>query len=233
MAKGPWQVQIVTDEIVILLAVARAYRHKSVDVISATKAEQALSQMEVFDFDLFVLDLDIKDGCSFALLQAMTERSVNVPVILMTTQDVQSHALLRQIEQIRRQGCWHLLEKPFQLQKLTGFIERGILERSTFCGENEQFLFMQAHDKRRCRRFSRLEKINLFLADSSDMVAPSRDAVVTLTDISVGGLGVIAKQTLPVGKTVNFDEKFMHQTGIVVWSEGEETGSCRAGIRFN
>ena len=129
MGKRPWQVQVITSEIVIQLALARAYRSKPVDIITAAKSEQALSQIDVFDFDLFVLDLDFKDGCSLSLLQTMTERAVEAPVILLTTGKVESRTLILQIEQIRPVGCWHLLEKPFDLQKLSGLIERGLLER--------------------------------------------------------------------------------------------------------
>src|SRR6056297_2550030 len=112
MGKRPWQVQVITSEIVIQLAVARAYRSKPVDIITAAKSEQALSQIDVFAFDLFVLDLDFKDGCSLSLLKTMTERDVEAPVILLTTGEVESRSPKRQIEQIRPEGCWHLLEKP-------------------------------------------------------------------------------------------------------------------------
>ena len=106
MQRGPWLVQIIDDEIVILMAVSRAYRDKQVDIITAANAEQALAQMEAFNFDLFLLDLDIKNCCGFALLKTMTEKFPEIPVILMTTKSTQNPELLAQIEQARPLGCW-------------------------------------------------------------------------------------------------------------------------------
>lgn len=233
MGKRPWQVQVITSEIVIQLAVARAYRSKPVDIITAAKSEQALSQIDVFAFDLFVLDLDFKDGCSLSLLKTMTERDVAAPVILLTTGEVESRSLKRQIEQIRPAGCWHLLEKPFELQKLSGFIERGLLERQSACCFKADSHSPAGAEQRRCRRFSRQERINLFPAKGENDSGPATETSATMTDISLGGFGVMTEKPLLSGQTLSFNEKFMYNSGIVIWTRTEETGRCRAGVSFN
>ncbi len=233
MGKRPWQVQVITSEIVIQLAVARAYRSKPVDIITAAKSEQALSQIDVFAFDLFVLDLDFKDGCSLSLLKTMTERVIEAPVILLTTGEVESRPLIRQIEKIRPAGCWHLLEKPFELQKLSGFIERGLLERQSACCFKPDSRSLVEAEKRRCRRFSRHERINLLPAKEKNGPGPASETSATMTDISLGGFGVMTEQPLLSGQALHFKEKFMRQSGIVVWTHTEETGRCRAGVSFN
>ncbi len=232
MHRGPWQVQIIDDEIVILLAVSRAYRDKPIDIITATNADQALAQMNTFNFDLFLLDLDMKARCSFNLLKVISERFPDIPVILMTTGDTGSGKLLQQITDVRTQGCWHLLEKPFDLKKLTGFIERGLQESSSVREGNQLCEVADQHEQRRCKRFSRFERLNLSLPTAMDDSRQTVPLLATLTDISVGGLGLTTRKTLVERQRVQFDEKFMHQSGIVVWSQMQEDKTCRAGICF-
>lgn len=232
MSKGPGQVQIVADELVILLAVSRAYRNKPVDIITATNADQAMAQLSVFNFDLFLLDLDMKNGCSLELLATMTERFPWVPVILMTTKDTQSKELIDKIEVIRSHYCWHLLEKPFDYKKLVGFIDRGLQERPHGERDCHPCTFPGQHDKRRCQRFARFEQINMSLPLSDDIPCHTVPLLVTLTDISVGGLGVTATRPLSLNSKVHFDEKFMHQSGVVVWSAMQQDQCWKSGVKF-
>lgn len=232
MRKGPWQVQIIDDEIVILLAVARAYRDKPVDIITAHNADKALAQMEVFNFDLFLLDLDMKDRSSFQLLEIMTERSPHIPVILMTTKDTASPQLLDKIGEVRRRGCWHLLEKPFDYRKLLSFIERGLEESAMSARGSRYCAVSDSDEKRRCRRFSRNEQINIFLSAGEERLeCHTVPFLATLTDLSVGGLGLSCRKRLAEKQNIQFDEKFMHQSGTVVWSL-EDGQVWRAGVSF-
>lgn len=126
MSNRPARVQIVTDQLVILTAVSRAYRDKPVDIVTATNAGLAQEQLNVINFDLFLLDLDMKERRSFELLAVMTERFPLVPMILMTTGDAQSKEMIAKIEAIRSDSVWHLLEKPFEYKKLVDFIASGL-----------------------------------------------------------------------------------------------------------
>ncbi|WP_321390137.1 response regulator [uncultured Desulfuromusa sp.] len=226
------RVQIIDDEIVILMAVSRAHRHKPVDIIPASNIDQALEQMDIFAFNLFILDLDIKGCCGFQLLEQMTRRFPEIPVILMTTQDIQSLALMNKINKIRSQCCWHLLEKPFDYKKLVGFIDRALqvseFENVPSC-QHEGFAGLE---KRSCRRFSRCEQINISRPSVSDSSSVSPAFCARLADISVGGLGVATRKALMSGEVVHFDEKFMHQSGTVVWSRPQKGQIHKSGIRF-
>ena len=231
MDKGPWQVQIVTDELMLMLAVSRAYRNKSVDIITASNVEKAQAQLDVFKFDLFLLDLDIKDGSSLDLLTFMTVRYPKVPVILMTTGEIESKPLIARIEAIRSHYCWHLLEKPFDYKKLTGFIDRGLQEyqdADLACHPRtpEQF------ERRRCQRSSRFEQIPMIVSAAVSSSSQTISLHVTLTDISVGGIGVTASSPLTLNAEVHFDKKFMHQSGIVIWSEVQQNQTWRSGLKF-
>ncbi len=222
--------QVVADELVILLAVARAYRNKPVDIVTASGIDQALAQLDVFDFDLFVIDLDIKEGDSFSLLETITESTPQAPVILMTTADTKVAELIETIASIRCHRCWHLLEKPFDYKKLSGFIARGLHERYP---NSDQCCAVHPvrQEKRHCQRFSRFEHINLFLS-SDDKTAGRRPQPATLVDISLGGIGVTTMGQILEGTRITFNEKFMHQTGLIVWSRINENQNWQAGIKF-
>ena len=232
MRKSPWQVQIIDEEVVILLAVSRAYRDKSVDIVTATNVDQALVQMDIFNFDLFLLDLDLKGCCSFRLLRIMTERFPDIPVVLMTTGDIESKQLLEQIEAIRSQSCWHLLEKPFDYKKLTSFIDRALQARLIAASGNHLCAVAKEHEKRRCKRFSRFEQLNMSFPSTPVESCQTVSFLATLIDISVGGLGLTTRKQLTVPQLINFDEKFMHQSGVIVWSRAQDDQICRAGIQF-
>lgn len=225
-------VQIIDDEIVMLMAVSRAYRHKPVDIIPASNIDQALEQVDTFNFNLFILDLDIKGCCGFQLLELLTKRFSRTPIILMTTADVQSQTLINKINKIRSQYCWHLLEKPFDYKKLVGFIDRALqvseVENVSSC-QQESF---DGLEKRSCRRFTRFEQINIYRPAVSDFSCTPPALCTSLADISVGGLGVSTRKALVAGEAVNFDEKFMHQSGTVVWSRWQKDQIYKSGIKF-
>jgi len=232
MYGGSWQIQIIDEEVVILLALSRAYQGKLVDIVTATTMDQVLSQMDVFNFDLFLLDLDLKGCCSLELLKIMTDRFPDIPVILITTRDIESERLLERIAAVRFPYCWQLLEKPFSYEKLTGFIDLALRVRLMSDPEDHLCPVVEGKEKRRCRRFSRFEQINLSSPVTLAAQYQSTPFLATLMDISVGGLGLTSRKKLPISQLVSFDEKFMHQSGLVVWSLEQDDEISRLGIKF-
>ncbi len=224
MSAAVKQIQTISDEITMLMALTRAYRRSPIDIITATSTSQALAQFDIFSFALILLDLDINDGGAMELLRTVSSVQAGVPVILLTTDTSRSPKLIARIDECRPYGCWHLLEKPFELKKLTGAIERGLLER-TF---DDDQCSCDLGDLRRCRRFKRNEKLAISL--SNDGTPPFFPA--TLTDISVSGLGLTTNVPLPANQRISFAEKFMHQSGTVIWTT-QSTSGYRSGVRFS
>ena len=216
------QIQTISDEITMLMALTRAYRKSPVDIITATSKTQALEQIDIFTFQLILLDLDIGDNSAMDLLRCISSAQAGVPIILLTTGNSRAPELLEQIEICRPHGCWHILEKPFELNKLNKAIERGLLEHS-FDGEA---INCNLGDLRRCRRFKRSEAIKISLNGGSPPLFPA-----TMNDISLTGLGLTTDSPLPVDQRVVFDEKFMHQAGVVIWNSVDTAGH-HSGIRF-
>ena len=217
------QIQAISDEITMLMALTRAYRKTQVDIITATTHSQALEQIDIFTFQLILLDLDICKGGGMELLRIISGAQAGIPIILLTTGNSQSPQLLEQIDQCRPYGCWHILEKPFELKKLTEAIERGLLEHS-FEGEGAN---CNLGDMRRCQRYRRSEALSISLSNNG--APPFFPA--TLTDISVSGLGLSTSDPLPTNQAISFSEKFMHQSGRVIWTSSAEDG-YRSGVHF-
>lgn len=217
------QIQAISDEVTLLMALTRAYRKSALDIITATTSTQALEQIDIFTFQVILLDLDISDGDGMELLRQISNVRAEVPIILLTTSNSRAPELLEEINQRRPCGCWHILEKPFELKKLTAAIERGLLERA-FDGEAAN---CHIGDLRHCRRFKRNETITIALnGHHNPPLFPA-----TLNDISVSGLGLTTTTPLPTNQRISFTQKFMHQSGTVVWSSSSDDG-CRSGIRF-
>jgi DNA-binding response OmpR family regulator len=226
------QIQIATDETTIRLAVARAFRDTSVDVVAASNTFQALSQLDVFIYDLFLLDLDMKDGCAFGLLETMTERFPRVPVILTTTGDIHSAELIHKIKEIRFNYCWNILSKPFDYSKLVGFI----------CGNSKEYYAEQVPhhqqkqenwlERRNCQRFFRSEQISISRPQNKEARYWEPSHWSSLTNISLGGMSITTDLKLNTGARLNFDEKFMHQSGEIVWIKEKVDHLWKVGIKF-
>lgn len=226
------QIQIATDEMTIRLAVARAFRDTSVDVVVASNTFQALSQLDVFEFDLFLLDLDMKDGCSFGLLETMTERFPKVPTILLTTNESGSEELKHRIKDVRFSHCWDILSKPFDYKKLVGFIDGSSHEYPSEHVQYHQHKHENWLEKRNCQRFSRFEQIAVTRADTKEKKHQTNLHWCTLTNISLGGMGMTTDLKLIPRKTLHFDEKFMHQDGTVVWVKEKVDHLWEVGVKF-
>jgi CheY-like chemotaxis protein len=217
------QIQAISDEITMLMALTRAYRKSPVDIITATCKQQALEQIKIFTFQLILLDLDINDCSSMELLRSIADAQPEVPIILLTTDNSQAPELQEQIDNCCPHGCWHIVEKPFELTKLTEAIERGLIEGSF----EDNTTSCNVGDLRRCRRYKRREELAISLSNNG--APPFFPA--TLNDISVSGLGLSTSAPLPTNQSISFSEKFMHQSGRVVWTSSADDG-YRSGVLF-
>jgi len=232
MTKNLRQIQIATDETTIRLALSRAFRDSPVDIVMASNTFQALSQLDVFKFDLFLLDLDMKDGCAFGLLETMTERFPRVPAILLTTGNIHSAELIHKIKDIRFNYCWNTLSKPFNYSKLVELIcgkSNEYYEEQVPCHQHKQGNWLE---RRNCQRFFRSEQISISRPQKNEARYRIIPHWSTLTDISLGGMCITTDVMLRSGILLNFDEKFMHQSGEVVWVKEKVNHLWKVGIKF-
>ena len=150
----------------------------------------------------------------------------------MTTADMKSTELNDAIRSIRKQGAWHLLEKPFSLDRMISFVE--IIFRDQ--GNVKLCLNDLSHnfDSEKRNNFRRpLVKSVAFTYDSIvDGEQQKNFASGILTDISDCGLGLLTHSALSPDQVISFGDALEKQCGIVAWSSMIEGQTCRSGIRI-
>lgn len=227
------QIQIIGDEIVMLLAVSRAYRDRAIKIVAATHIDEAIKQTQDFYFSLFILDLDVKDGRAFEILEWMTKNFPKRPAILMTTADSQSFQLVEKIDKMRPQSCWHILEKPFVYKKLVGFIDRA-MQLSEYSFESiTQYNLTNCLEKRRCHRILDFLQTNIPYVYDPESSSFQSYLFADQVNLSIGGMGVVTRKALVPDEILYFGEEFMHPSGIVIWNRRKKDGIYESGIRFD
>lgn len=232
MSTGPRKILVVDDDMLILLALSRAYRSRLLDITTAASAAHALEQMETSRFDLFIIDLDLHGHSGFELLGMIDKRFPYVPVIITTTADAKSTELGEEIKTIRKKGVWHLLEKPFHLEMLNKLIEKTLDQQEEKLDRN--LLYNQSHgeDKRNHLRKAHImpTKLSFEVIREGELIRETIKAI--LTDISDGGVGLLTNMPLEQSQVVRFEDNLEGKCGVVTWSAAVAEQTCRAGIHF-
>jgi len=232
MGDGARKILVVDDDMLILLALSRAYRGRLLDITTAADASHALTFLENNRFDLFILDLDLHAQSGFELLALIDERFPYVPVILTTAADVKSSELNDQISRIRNKGVWHLLEKPFPLDLITSLIEKNLAHQENRLFRNLTHSHGFGEDKRTHQRKTHIlpTKLTYEVVRSGEVAKETVKAI--LTDISDGGVGLLTNMRLEKSQVVCFEGALAGKCGVVSWSAPVEDQTCRAGIHF-
>jgi CheY-like chemotaxis protein len=226
------KILVVDDDMLILLALERAYRNRHLDITTAASADHALSLLNSTRFDLFVVDLDLDNRSGFQLLQTLDERFPYIPIILNTAADITSNELSQEITRIRKKGVWHLLEKPFSLDLLNGMIEKFLDQQDNRLTLNLNQSHTHGEEQRSYRRKAHIMPTNL----SFDAICAGeliRETVkVILTDVSDCGVGLLTNRPLEKSQVVRFDDALGQKCGVVAWSMVVSDLTCRAGVQF-
>lgn len=228
----PLKILAIDDEQLLLWALKRAGKERSLDITTAASAEQALVEMEACHYDLFLLDFDLKDEGRKELLKRIDERCPYVPVIIMTTSDSRSCKLNDAIKAIRKQGAWHLLEKPFSLDRLVDFVEVIFADRAHMKFSLTDLTHNYETEKRRHIRRPHVLPLSFTLRTIADGAQKITAATGILTDIGDYGIGFLSHIRLQQDQVLSFGPELKEQCGIVVWSRMIAEQTCRAGIHL-
>ncbi len=232
MTVAPLKILAIDDEQLLLWALERAFKGRELQVNTASTAEQARSKIALSHYDLFLLNFDLKDKNSQSLLKSIDELCPYVPVIIMTTSDVKSCELNDAIRAVRKQGAWHLLEKPFRLERLISFVELIFQEQNCIKLCLTDLAHNFDNEKRNYVRRPHVLPLNLRLKYITDGATKEVLTQSILTDISECGLGLLSRAPLEQDQVIGFGGELKEQYGIVAWSNMIEEDTCRAGIRL-
>jgi DNA-binding NtrC family response regulator len=232
MSAAQLKILAIDDEQLLLLALQRAGRGRALDIKTATTIQQALTEIEHCHYDLFLLDFDLNDPGRLALLAAIDERCPYVPIIFMTTVDKKSPELNESIRAVRKRGAWHLLEKPFSLDKMVNFIGMIFQDRNDMAIRPQIPAHNYDQEKRSQNRRPHVQPVSFSFKSIIEGVSSRVSAMGILTDISDSGTGILANAQVKPEQVVSFEDNFIRQNGIVAWSVMINKETCRFGVQF-
>lgn len=222
----------VDDEQLLLWALERACKGRFLDIRTAVTTEQAIEQVAGCDFDLFLLDFDLKDPSRLELLKAIDKCCPYVPIIIMTTSDTKSSELNDIIRATRKHGAWHLLEKPFSLDRMIGFIEVIFQDQGNVKVCLNSMMHNYDHEKRHTFRRPHVQPVNFSYETIANGVSTRVSSRGILTDISHGGSGMLAHEPLQPDQVISFDGETLERCGAVSWSVMIADNTYRCGLQF-
>jgi len=226
------KVLVMDDEQLLLHALNRACRGRLLDITTATSVEEVLEKIEGCRYDLFLFGLELELPRHLELLKEIDERCPYVPIVIMTIADTDLSGLHDVIRSVRKHGVWHLLEKPFRLESLFGFLDAMIRDKERV-NLPEEFLVHDYEQEKRCvARRNHIRSVNFSYNTIAEGAARRITTTGILTDISECGSCILSSEPLRPGLVVSFGDDPLRKTGIVAWSVMVEKGTCRSGVRF-
>lgn len=226
------RVLAVDDEQLLLWALERACKGRFLDIRTAVSTEQAIEEVAGCDFDLFLLDFDLKDPSRLQLLHAIDECCPYIPIIIMTTSDTKSSELNDIIRAVRKHGAWHLLEKPFSLDRMIGLIELIFQNQGNVKEDMNTLTNNFEQEKRHTYRRPHVQPVNFSFETIANGVSTRVSSRGILTDISHDGSGMLAQEPLQPDQVVSFEDETLQRCGAVSWSVMIAENTYRCGLQF-
>jgi DNA-binding NtrC family response regulator len=230
MRSTPINILAIDDEQLLLWALKKACHEKSIDIMTAATTEEALQAIDNHEFDLYLLDFDLRDQSRVALLREIDELHPFAPIILMTTTNMNSTEVNDIIKENRKHGAWHILEKPFRLDTMISFIKMIFEEKDNIKICLNDLIHNYENEKRLRLRRPHVKRISMTYKTIADGEQIELATSGILTDVSDTGLGLLTQTPLKPDQVVNFGEEFSHPYGVVTWSKIIEPRTYRVGI---
>ncbi|KAA9356139.1 MULTISPECIES: response regulator transcription factor [Ochrobactrum] len=117
------RILLVEDDLVLGQALSKALEKRSYGIDWMQDGESALHAVQVLDFRLVILDVNLPDIDGIAVLRALRLTGSTIPVLLLTARDLSS----QRVEGLDA-GADDYLVKPFDLEELLARI-RALLRR--------------------------------------------------------------------------------------------------------
>ena len=112
------KILLVEDEPILRKNIARFLRGKGQAVVCATDTDEAFPLLKGGSIDLLITDLVLPSGKGFALLEEATRRGLKAIVIT-------AYGSQQLEEQLRAEGVFAYLEKPFEVETLYRLVEKA------------------------------------------------------------------------------------------------------------
>ncbi len=227
-----FKILAIDSEQLLLTALERAFKDRSIEIVTTSNVLDALEELRCNQFDLFLLDLELYDQPRLQLLKTIDERCPYVPVIIMTTTDPESEPLNLAIKANRKHGAWHILEKPFSLDRMLHCVEVVFQDQDHVQICLDAIAHNFDHEKRMQLRRPHVQSINYSLKAIVNGELQRTPSNGILTDISDHGMGVLSHQEVASDQMICFDADFLKEFGVVAWSSRIDPETYRFGVKF-
>jgi len=114
------KVLLIDDEEQFLATLSERMEIRGMNVSTASNADNAVSALEVGDYDAIVLDLQMPDMDGIDMLKAIKVRHPDMQVILLT-----GHATVEAGIEAMKLGAMDFMEKPADIDSLTEKIKKA------------------------------------------------------------------------------------------------------------
>ena len=114
---------VVEDDAVVRKALADSLKLLNYRVLEVANGREALEMLDRHEGEVVLVlsDVVMPRMSGIALLHALRERKVGVPVVMLT-----GHPLRREMEKLRAQGMADWLPKPPRLEQLAEVVARAL-----------------------------------------------------------------------------------------------------------
>jgi DNA-binding response OmpR family regulator len=228
---------IVDDENLILHALSSAFRREDTSVRAVSCGKDALAELDNNSFHLCFLDIHLPDMNGLDIMKKVRKNSPDTKIVIMTATEVDVE-MLKSI----RENANLLLSKPFDLDRIKGFVDHIFANGRPVFGtgkpfyndqDNDGFMNWLVDEKRQQERYATLEPVSCSLIREGQS-REETDFTANIVDINDVGMGIQTSCMLKPGAVLRFsDSAELFYPGIVRWCliTGSED-SCRAGIQF-
>jgi DNA-binding response OmpR family regulator len=121
MAMTGARILMVDDELEVCRIVERMLTNGRYQVEVSQSVADAIQAIEQRPFDLYVLDLNLRDGCGFEIAERIRSKRSRAPIILLSGCDPDSIALRAQELDILE-----IIEKPFSRGMIFHAVQKAI-----------------------------------------------------------------------------------------------------------
>ena len=115
------RILVIDDEEIIHTSLRRLLGRQGHEVDAVLRARDALKRLDDNEYDLLISDLMMPEMNGIQLLEALRERGLDVPVLMIT-----GYPTIRTAVQALRLGAVDYLAKPFTRKELLGPVSRAL-----------------------------------------------------------------------------------------------------------
>ena len=112
---------LVDDEAGLMEVLAKRIARRDIDVTTAFSAAAALQALRRQDFDVAVLDLEMKDMDAIEVLKVFKKMLPSMPVIILT-----GPGTMQSAGEGLKEGAFDYLTKPYELEDLIAKIRAAV-----------------------------------------------------------------------------------------------------------